>query len=467
MISFATEFPVRHDHGSGAFLKIVRNWILGSPHTVFVPEDFHGSDGARDWSKVKGNERVGTLQITSANEDTAAVRYIRSDDGLEWQTMVVFSRHQNSSWVGVRIACEARSPIRRLPPAKKPVIVRTLLDNLGGASDGPLKVSRTAHILGNDDIELAARLITDQALSHLPVVYVSCGFHGEYIVDINAMAEDLAGMAHVVIEPNRSFSYRLKLEVNSNNVYGGTIGVHWPNGGGRRSFYFGPQLQDQIKIKKAIIEEVREVLSNRHPLNRCTWGSVQEAVSQKTYSELRAAGSKEVNEYIEQFDKDFNAKNERLLSSEKEIERLRAEIRKYEIRSPFGVGVTLKTGKEQDLYEGEINNVLLDAVKDYCSRVQDDSRRKHILLSIVNNNDCGGIAEKNREKLKDILREFREMTAKLRKSLEDIGFSISDNGKHFKLVFQGDDRYTFSLPKSGSDHRGGLNAASDISKRLF
>jgi hypothetical protein len=48
-----------------------------------------------------------------------------------------------------------------------------------------------------------------------------------------------------------------------------------------------------------------------------------------------------------------------------------------------------------------------------------------------------------------------------------MGFAISDEGKHYKLVFQGDDRYSFSLAKSGSDHRGGLNAASDISRLLF
>ena len=56
---------------------------------------------------------------------------------------------------------------------------------------------------------------------------------------------------------------------------------------------------------------------------------------------------------------------------------------------------------------------------------------------------------------------------KLRRELEDMGFSISEDGKHFKLVFQGDDRYTFTLPKSGSDWRGGLNAASDIGRLLF
>jgi hypothetical protein len=59
------------------------------------------------------------------------------------------------------------------------------------------------------------------------------------------------------------------------------------------------------------------------------------------------------------------------------------------------------------------------------------------------------------------------MDGRTKKGLETLGFSIEEEGKHHKLTFGGDDRYTFTLPKSGGDHRGGLNAAAGISKRLF
>jgi hypothetical protein len=59
------------------------------------------------------------------------------------------------------------------------------------------------------------------------------------------------------------------------------------------------------------------------------------------------------------------------------------------------------------------------------------------------------------------------MDAKVRSGLQDIGFDISEEGKHYKIIFQGDDRYTFTMPKSGSDYRGGLNLAGDISRLLL
>ncbi len=59
------------------------------------------------------------------------------------------------------------------------------------------------------------------------------------------------------------------------------------------------------------------------------------------------------------------------------------------------------------------------------------------------------------------------MTAKAKSALQELGFQVDQSGKHIKIVFQGDDRYTFTMASTGSDYRGGLNNASDISRLLF
>ena len=87
--------------------------------------------------------------------------------------------------------------------------------------------------------------------------------------------------------------------------------------------------------------------------------------------------------------------------------------------------------------------------------------------AIVQHTSPTDAVKEYREALKGALRAYRTMDGKTRKTLEGMGFSISEDGKHYKLIFQNDDRYTFPLAKSGSDYRGGLNAASDIAKRLF
>jgi len=317
------------------------------------------------------------------------------------------------------------------------------------------------------DVELAANLIRGTAGCRLPIVYVSAGFLGRYLVDGVKLASDLSGMAHVVVEPNRPFSLRLRLEVASENVYGGTVGIYWPDGSGRRSFFLGHEYASEGALQQAIIEEVRSALVNRRPLNRCTWFGVRQSVSRSTFAALRAAGSQEVDRFADEFDKELDAKQEQLDAAEREIARLQAEVRKFEARIPLGVGVTLTTGSEQDLFPGEIAGIVRDALSDSTTRVPADSRRAHVLSAIVSATPVTSEADRIRDELKSLLRGSSTLDAKLRRGLERLGFSINEDGKHIKIVFQGDDRYTFALPKSGSDRRGGLNAATDIGRLLF
>jgi hypothetical protein len=311
-------------------------------------------------------------------------------------------------------------------------------------------------------------LIAGESGCRLPIVYVSAGFHGTYKVDVERLASDLEGMAHVVVEPNRAFSVRLKIEVDSENVYGGTVGVYWPDGGGRRSFFQSAGFDSQDEVHRAILEEIRTALTNRRTLDRCTWAFVQETASRLSIEELTRSGSQELGKYIDTFDSELSARAERLEDAEREIARLHKELRIHEARLTRGTGSLLRTGAEQDLYPDEIVRIVRDAMSDYRTRVPPDSRRQHVLDTLLSANSVGDDEPASRrEQLKELLRDERGLDAKTKRGLEEMGFAISDEGKHYKLVFQGDDRYSFSLAESGSDHRGGLNAASDISRLLF
>lgn len=181
---------------------------------------------------------------------------------------------------------------------------------------------------------------------------------------------------------------------------------------------------------------------------------------------LKASGSNEVEKFIEFFDSDMEAKKQQLAYAEAEIVRLKDEIQKLESQAAVGT-VTLRTGPERDMYDGEMAEIVRDALKEATNRVLSDSRREHVLKAILKVTTSTEAANEQKERLKELLRDYKSMGSRTRRGLEDLGFSVEDDGKHHKLIYQGDDRYTFSLPKSGSDRRGGLNAASDISKRLF
>lgn len=59
------------------------------------------------------------------------------------------------------------------------------------------------------------------------------------------------------------------------------------------------------------------------------------------------------------------------------------------------------------------------------------------------------------------------MDSATQRNLKDLGFSTSSDGKHWKLTYNEDPRYSYILPKTGSDRRGSLNAISDIANIIF
>ena len=52
-------------------------------------------------------------------------------------------------------------------------------------------------------------------------------------------------------------------------------------------------------------------------------------------------------------------------------------------------------------------------------------------------------------------------------TMVDLGFEMTEEGKHYKLTYRGDPRYTVILGKTPSDNRSGSNTAAKINKKVF
>ena len=55
----------------------------------------------------------------------------------------------------------------------------------------------------------------------------------------------------------------------------------------------------------------------------------------------------------------------------------------------------------------------------------------------------------------------------MKKDLENLGFTIIEEGKHFKLVYYGDNRYMTTAAKTPSDTRTGSNLAAGIIRDML
>lgn len=462
MLTFAIEIPVKTDSELDALLDVAKLWIAGSPHGKIPPAQIE-SAFRNDGNAINcDQEHILVVRTEAEHCSLAGVQYSRVEkNALRWSTELIGRKALDDFRVAIRVRCDALVPATRLPTPKKPYIVRQVFTRLGGGLDGSTPVSELVHELGNSEIEYAAALIKGEESRSLPVVYVSALPTGGYLLNPRRLAAWLSGMAHVFVEPNRWFSVRLMHEVKRQNAYGGTIGIYWPNGQGPRKYFNARVGQSGQELGEAISADIRSALVHRQPDRELTWAFVEETRSARALEELRQKGSTELNEYVTQFDAESNARKAQLEDAEREIWRLRAEVRRLESESNR-VGDILRDGEEIDLFPGERVGIVADALQAALNKTRVDSRRYHVLTDLISANDVESDREKVEAQLRAALEAYRTMDGNRRSLLEKLGFTVTEEGKHYKAVFMQDGRYTFSIPKTSSDHRAGMNLVSDI-----
>lgn len=468
MISYSTEFPIDEKNSVEDVLLLAWKWIVGSRHTNIPESALSSLPVDSELHLAFGSESVTISAACGDGFSIGGIRYTRIEDkGLEWITSIVTIKTPLQHLLSIQISCEALNTAARLPAPKKPVFIHQALTSLGGGMDGSIPVVDKPFYLNEPEVQVAAQLISGTGENRLPIVYISANYDGSHIVSPAELAKLVSGVAHVFVEPSREFSAKLKKLTGARNVYGGTVGVYWPESEAKKSYYFDSVDDSSEIIQINIANDIRIALSNRRQRTNCNWLYLKEVISRRHYEKLKAEGSTQLDEFASAFDAELTVKSERIAEAEQEIARLNAELKRYGAAFRTSTNGLLKPGEEQDLFAGEIQDIVIDALQSSFKNSHADSRRQHVISDILSHNQVTGSAATIQEEIKRILKGYVNMDVKTRTSLTKLGFDITDDGKHYKAVFQGDGRYMFSISKTSSDHKSGMNLASDISKKLF
>jgi len=341
------------------------------------------------------------------------------------------------------------------------------LEDLGGDLDVDFPVSDKPQNLAEADIDIAARLLRGETDHYLPVIYASSTWQDRPPFDAIKLAQWASGMAHVVTEPSRHFSFLLAQKVGRINPYEGAVSIFWPRGGGRATRFFPYDYPNDVRFASEIANTVRMALAGRRPDHRCSWDFVRGLIVREKIETLRREGKAGVEEYIDKFDDELQLTKRRLEDAEIEIGRLKAELANRARGERFYSDGLLAQSSERDLYAGEHRDILVRALTIAHDNSQPDGRVRDVLAALIKANRPTGESKRIEDGIRDALNGCDDLGRKELRGLEDLGFSISGDGKHLKLVFRGDDRYTFAMSKTGSDWRGMKNWISDVTKRLF
>lgn len=468
MITFCTVFPLNREATVQDFAELAKQWLAGSPHSALT-DLLPVSASDDDWEARDTDEHVEAHKVLLGEDVLFGLRYVKDEaSGMRWTTEVHFAGTPDGNTAAVTVYVDSGSTTFRLPPAKKPYILRQIVSEFGKGKDGDLVVSDEPYFLKGNEIEFAARIVNGDCENTLPIVYLSAFSKEKFSVNPTQLAQWLSGIAHVVVEPDRQFSFRLAIEVNHRNTYGGAVGIYWPDRDVRSLMLPAEFDFDPKRIAVEISRIIRDRAIHLRVPRNLTWTNLQETRARVQIEKLRESGSHDLNDYIENFDRELDAKEKSLTEAENEIRRLEAEVRSLRghTRSLEGAPVLIR-GAESDLYQDECLGFIIDALKHASKNSPENSRKLHVLSSLIAANPAEDNASEFSGRIKSLLSNYKSLESSVVHELEEMGFEISSDGKHHKMIFRNDTRYQVSISKTGSDYRAGKNLVSDINRMLF
>ena len=124
-------------------------------------------------------------------------------------------------------------------------------------------------------------------------------------------------------------------------------------------------------------------------------------------------------------------------------------------------------GDEEDFYPEEVKDMVLGVLADALNNTEKGTRLYDVLEDILENNPYQHLSDERKQRVKNLFKGYKTLTGAMRQELMSLGFEISDDGKHYKITYQGDPRYMVTIGKTPSDNRAGSNNAGMINKIML
>ena len=465
---YSAIFPVTDMLTQDTLIQLVIDWNQGSPYNKISNLNWDGKS-----RNVKFEEQNLSLEIQEIRAyNTIAIRFHQFDENnIIWNTDIVvnFNEHIFSIKLDRETTAETTGFI---PKFKTPVLVNKLLDGGYVGKDNGMQISEQVISVTKDNYHIIEDVICRQTIYDMPVIYVTKSW-GRYPLNTQELAYRLRGVAHVLVEEDSSVSSILKNSCNGMNSHHGSIGIYYP---GRASTYkiitTGKYVDKEDVLINRIVNTVCQRVNQQARDTMMTFEGVQNELFKLRYeraAEKRSRAESEVSEVYETFSAELSEKertieelNTRIMALQAENQGLRA---KYDqnMETPL-----LYYGAEEELFDGEIKDHILEMLQSQLSCVKKDTRKEHILLDILESNEITGALDEKRAEIKRLLKGYTKVGDSLKRALKAYGFTITNDGGHYKLTYKDDSRYLYIMAASGSDsQRGGENLSAEITRDML
>lgn len=465
---YSATFPITELLTQDELIKLVIEWNQGSPHNKIKSLNWDGK--TRNIKFEEGNLSLAIEEIRAYN--TIAIRFHQFDENnIIWNTDIVVNFNQHI--FSIKLDRETTiDTIGFVPKFKPPVIVNMLLDRGYVGTDVDMQISDQPIPITKDNYKMIENIICREVIYSMPVIYVTKSW-GRYPFRVKDLSYRLRGVAHVLMEEDTDVSKILRETCSGRNSHHGSVGIYYPSSSASHKIIATSKFEgrEELLIDRIVTVVCRYV--NQQARDRMmTWEGVQNELLKLRYesaTEKKAEAENEVSEVYDNFAGELEEKertieelNNRIIALQAECKGLRA---KYDQVTEVPL---LYYGMEEELFEGEIKDQILEMLNMQLKHVKKKTRKEHILQDVLECNEPTGALNAKREDIKRILKGYTKVGDSLKRDLKEFGFGITKDGGHYKLTYKGDSRYLFTMATSGSDSQhGGGNLASEINRDLL
>lgn len=473
MLLFSTILKIDKSLTKDGFLSLVIEWNQGSPHEDNVIRNLKW-DGS--YNQKFGDETISLEFKEYRNEEIVAVRYVKKlDDGIIWKTDYIMNfRDYRMSIMLDRSFTEDAIGVD--PSFTTPLFIKLLIEKGYVVNDNDLPVLMTPHLTDRENASILTAVINGKKFYDLPVVYVSKTFSNNIPIDVDKLAYALKGVAHIFVQGDLGTNTFIREQCNSTNEYNGTIGIYYQSDVVKHKRFLNYEYFDPTIIRQNIVKAIINFTNQQSIDPLYTWDGVLTSLlrdrfkSQKSKRTKAERTKEETEELLDSFSNDFDAlteENGRLRSSISDLEQELAYYRDIFNNKQASDSSFISSGTEKELFQGEKKEFVLSVLSDSLQNIQDETRKKHIIQDIIQQNDSENILNHKRDKIKRLLTNYSGLNGKLKQELKQLGFTVTEDGKHYKLTYFDDNRYTITMAKTPSDGRAGKNNVSEINKKVF
>lgn len=463
---FYTVLPMKEDFKKDKFVRTVIHWVKNSRYPIrgatWDGENYtmHFEDGNRNLSFI---DLPDHCTIGSRFEQT-------NQQGTKWTVDCILNYQDKRMVVKLdRAAVNEKTKLQK--GYSMPYIVKLVIRNGWVDKDNDLDIISKPFAVTRQNHQIISKVILGQAKYMLPIVYITKTRSYDYPVDPHNLSVALQGCAHVLKEEDPLVGENLRYETDGQNPYGGYVAIYYPSESAHRNklnpwHYKGPK-----DLEEDIVFHVDSYMNQQGQPDLYTFDGIYRELQRQKYGNLEKVHEdlkQETDEVYAEYDKDSQ-------DYSRQIEKLKNQINKLESENS-GLRAKLNSlnetpllisGNKEEFFDGEARDFVLDVLNEAAKSTPDDSRRKEIIDDILEANNYDGKLANKSTRVKTAVKGYTTMTKTMRRELEDLGFTITSDGKHYKLTYYGDDRYVITMAKTGSDYRGGDNLAALINKKVF